>query len=186
MTNESLSLYATLAQAASAIAAILISSLAIIIPNWQQRERNKKEDRERRLKAKCLATAIRFSLHDIDVFLAKAKLTATGPSFQTNIPNVLPPDYQFSRIEIPAILSDNLDQLYLLDEPAGPSLLRLNAVLNSYNEAVDLQYHQSFTDPALPVSERWKRLIAFIGDIEPIVKEALRQITMIANQKDGF
>jgi len=181
MTNEAITFDATLAQAFAAIVALVLSFLAILVPAIQQAARNKREDQEQKIKAKCLATSIRFSLHDIQVVLGKTRILATGQSFLTGTPNALPVEYQYSKVEIPATLLGSLDQFYLLGEIVGPMLLRFIAVLESYNQAVDLQVNQSFTDPTFPVADRWKRLIGFIQDVEPKVVEALKSVSAIAD-----
>jgi hypothetical protein len=78
------------------------------------------------------------------------------------------------------LLAGSVDQLYLLGEPAGPTLLRLIAALDTYNEAIDRETNLGFTEPARSAGDRWQHLLGFIQDVQPIVTAALAQVGSIA------
>jgi hypothetical protein len=167
--------YATVAQAGSTIVALYIALKAITTPDKRQRHREQAEDQRRRLEAKCLATAIRSDLHDVSVALSNVKLTA-GARVARSTPDTWIPEFQSCKIERPHVIAASLNRIHVLGDPAGPSLLRLLAVLDAYNDAIDREILRGSNHPTTVPAEHWRMLVRFVDDVMPIVEATLQQV----------
>lgn len=169
-------------QAAAAITALGIAVTAVTVPWRQQRRREQAAEREQTLKTRCLATAISFDLHEIATSLAAVRLTATGQSFLSSIPGgAAIQEVLATKVELPPTIVSSRDQVYLLGDPAGPTLLRLLAILKIYNAAVDQEADLCITEPAINAGERWGHLLGFVQDVQPKIEEAIKLIAPFAN-----
>src|SRR5258708_3422376 len=118
-------------QAFAAIVALVISVVAL----WQT---NAVERRRDRMRARGIAVAVYPELlklcdavRDTDQGLARLKQRST-----TLVGQAIGATVQTGVIAVPYMLERNVDNLYLLGEPAGPACLQLVNVLNQYNALV--------------------------------------------------
>lgn len=118
-------------QAFAAIVALGMSYFAI-------RQANAVEKRRDRLKSHAIAVAIYPDLLKLDIIIGN--VNATLQSLKTNnrvlVGQTIGHTVQGGQIEIPPMLDRNVDNLYLLGEPAGPNCLQLVSILTQYNDLV--------------------------------------------------
>lgn len=174
---------ATVTQAGASIIALVVSTIAVVVPARQQKRRERLADQERALKRRCLAVAIRLDLGNVAVSLGKTKITATGQSFLSAsvLGGTVALAIEAAALELPPTLAATADQVYLLGDPAGPLMLRLLAILALYNNMVEREANLCLTHPAVSAAERWGHVLGFIEDIQPKIDEALGAIGPIAD-----
>lgn len=163
-------------QAATPIVAVVISVIAIMLPAYRERQREKARDSERDLEAKCLATALSFAVHETRTSLSRWKVTAECAAVDGTYQHASPVDLLMAKVEVPSIFTSTMSRVHILGEPTGPSVLRLGAVLDTYNEAVEKRGNLAATNPAISAAEHWKAIAGFIGDVSPILDDILAQI----------
>jgi hypothetical protein len=171
---------ATVVQTVASIIALGIATAAVVIPARQRQRREKAEESERRLEARCLATAIQFDLNLMHMSLSNLQATAITRSTDNTRKGPPVPDFVAAKIAIPQILSENINRVYILGSPAGPTLLRLHPLLAIYNELVDREANRFFTNPDISEMEHWRALIGFIAGLMPAVEKASKEIDRIA------
>lgn len=177
--------YATIVQAAVAVVALVISTTAVVVPWRQQRHRDQAAERERRMKARSIATALRLELNNIASELAMFAIPATTGSFAPPpvLSGQLGSQFLAYQIPIPPLLAGVIEYAYMLGDPAGPTLIRLLAIMKAYNEAVDRETTAALTGPATPAKDRWAALLGVIEDVLPKVREAIGELDPIAEDK---
>src|SRR5579863_2722779 len=145
--------FAHFSQAATPYVAIAISFAAIAVPTRRERRREAADARERQLEARCLATALRFAVHGISTTLSGLKLRAATAAVDKTYQHAAPIDLLLAKVTAPSILSTSVDRVYILGDPAGPLVLRLGAVLEVYNEAVETRANICAVNPTTSAAE---------------------------------
>ncbi|MGH7012558.1 MAG: hypothetical protein ACREEL_00110 [Stellaceae bacterium] len=169
-------------QTLTSVTALVIAVAAFIVPAVQNQRRMHGSAKERRLEAQCLATAIRFAVHDLAVQLSTVRLTAVSGSVDETLQKTSAAQLLLgAKIEVPAVLTDSTSRIHILGYPAGPTMLRLMAVLNVYNESIDRQANLCLTNPALSAADHWRAVAGFVDDVRPVFEEAMAQLNVIAD-----
>ena len=112
--------------------------VALFIAVWGTLRADKAIKRRERLQARCIATAIFPDFLVIEVCVERSRkfletLTATAENY---VGQSVSASVQGVQIELPAMLMRNVDSLYMLGEPAGPTCLQLVSVVLQYNDLV--------------------------------------------------
>jgi hypothetical protein len=128
-----------------------------------------------RVQARCIAVGISPELLQLEVTLQKARQAinrlSTSPSrTQKQIIAYM----QDAKIAVPPISDKLTNQLYMLGEPAGPTLLQLISVIYQYNYVIDriseqIEQNESYFNPARHQHDLGGHLTA-IGKLIPMAK----------------
>jgi|SRR5579859_807038 len=118
-------------QAFAAIVALVISVLAL----WQT---NAVERRRDRLRARGIAVAIYPEILNLGAAIKTARdgLVLLKERSRAVVGQAIASTLQMGTIPVPPMLDRNVDNFYLLGEPAGPNCLQLVNILNQYNVLV--------------------------------------------------
>jgi len=102
-------------------------------------------NRKDRLQARCIATAIVPELVEVKGAYERAQLAINDHSAASARGTPITPLSVLLgvQIEIPVFLDRNVDQLYILGEPIGPTLLQLISASIQYNKLVNSIANQS-------------------------------------------
>jgi hypothetical protein len=112
--------------------------VALFIAVWGTLRADKAAKRRDRLQARCIATAIYPDILSIEVGLGRVRgmLKQLVSISATMVGQHYMADLNVAQIEIPPLLTRNVDNLYLLGEQAGPTCLQLVSVILQYNDLV--------------------------------------------------
>jgi hypothetical protein len=173
-------------QAAVPYVAILISIAAIWVPARREQGREQNRARERHLEAQCLATALRFAVLELTQSLSHAQLIATSEARNESIHPISPADVLSLKTELPAILTGSAERVHLLGFPAGPTILKLIAVMEAFNQAMEARAAIVVTfGPGTPAFEHWKIIARFAAEALPTLQAARAQLDPIADHPEG-
>jgi hypothetical protein len=114
-----------------AIGAIIALVVAICVPNSLHRKEVARANTERRLRTRALAVAIYPDLLEIEAKLERV-LGIITTQLVTGMGSQVQIQLNQMKIEIPSILRGSLDNLYMLGEPAGVTLMQLIAISEQY------------------------------------------------------
>ena len=159
--------------------ALLVAGAAVGLQGLDAVERR----RQRRLQARFLAIAIQIELHALRARLAQLKSSLVS-YLAAPPPGPWAPYFAISApVEIPGVLTSDVDRLAILGEPAAPSIIRLSAALNVYNEHVQRELGSAFTEPAADSKDHVRRLAGYAEDIDGLLVQVLDQLAPLAAAK---
>jgi len=112
--------------------------VALFIAVWGTLRADKAMRRRDRLQARCIATAIYPDILSIEVGLGRVRgvLKQLVSISAAHVGQHYMADLNMAQIEIPSMLTRNVDNLYLLGEQAGPTCLQLVSIVLQYNDLV--------------------------------------------------
>ena len=155
-------------QAFAAIVALFISGLAAY---WAERRRDK-------LRARSIAVATYpeiLKLADAidDIRRALAQLKKTPPEI---VGQSVAYRVQMLTVPVPPMLERNVDNFYLLDEPAGPACLQLVNILLQYNSLVERNSNRVVSMNAQQWPEALKQLENRLDLISEVVSKCKAEV----------
>ncbi|MDR3528102.1 MAG: hypothetical protein P4L57_12570 [Rhizomicrobium sp.] len=117
-------------QAFAAIVALVISAWAVVSTGAEERRRD-------RLRARSIAVAIYPELLKLDVVIDQMTRHVERLKTMDRVvgQNVASAVYG-AQLTIPTMIERNIDNVYLLGEPAGPAILQLVNMISQYNDIV--------------------------------------------------
>ncbi|MEA2779554.1 MAG: hypothetical protein QOK29_1098 [Rhodospirillaceae bacterium] len=161
-------------------ATVVALGIAVGMPIWQQHRSDKSARQEKHLRARFLAVAIDLDLKEVRSQLAMLRVSLLS-YIKAPPPGPWAPHFMNTApITIPPILTEGIDRLPILGEPAAPSILRLSAALEAYNGNVEWELGQHFRDPASDPLEHVRRLVGFVDEIDRPLGEVLAHLELIA------
>jgi len=155
--------------------------LALYLGVWAPRRAEQIAQRKERLQARCIAVAIEPDLQYLEVKLDNARGML---EVQSKIPgqvnaigfsNLL----RSVQLEIPPMLDRNVDQLYLLGESAGPTVLQLVTVALQYNAMIEVASSRCLNEAHVSPRVHANHLLGHITLMDKLIGEAGKEIKPI-------
>jgi hypothetical protein len=128
-----------------------------------------------RVQARCIAVGISPELLQLEVTHERAREAIhLLPTLSSRTPRQIVADFQDTKIGVPSISDRLTNQLYMLGEPAGPTMLQLISVVHQYNYMIDrisqqIEQNPAYFNPARHQQDLGGQLTA-IGKLIPMAK----------------
>jgi hypothetical protein len=127
-----------------------------------------------RVQARCIAVGISPELLQLKVTHQGAREAINLlPTLPSRTPRQIIADMQDAKIAVPPISDRLTNQLYMLGEPAGPTMLQLISVIHQYNYLIDRITEQIEQNPAYFNPARHQDLggqLTAIGELIPMAQ----------------
>ncbi len=155
--------------------------LALYLGVWVPRRAEQIALRKERLQARCIAVAIEPDLQYLEVRLLKirglldSQTKIVGEVNAISFSNVM----KTAEVEIPPMLDRNVDRLYLLGEPAGPTVLQLISVALQYNAMLDQLASRCLTEAHVSPRVYAGHLLGHMTAMEKLIADAGNELKPI-------
>jgi hypothetical protein len=128
-----------------------------------------------RVQARCIAVGISPELLQLEVTNQRAREAINLlPTLPSRTPNQIIADLQDVKIGVPPMSDRLINQLHMLGEPAGPTLLQLISIICQYNYLIDRISDQIERNPAYYNPARHQEhlgvQLTIIGELIPLAQ----------------
>lgn len=162
-------------QAGSAAIAL---GIAILVPYRLDERARARAESERRLKARAISHAIFPELLE-----ARASLDATAAIWRNAQGGIAGrgavAQLSIFRMRVPPSLESAFDQLYLLGEPTGPSLMQLKSVMAQYNRMIDELERRVASDQEVVLERAAEAITGHLTALDKLIEDSKREIAPI-------
>ena len=162
-------------QAGSAAIAL---GIAIFVPYRLDERARSRAENERRMKARAISKAIFPELLE-----ARAALDGTVARWRGATGGILGAgsvaQLAAFRMRVPPSLESAFDQLYVLGEPAGPSLMQLKSVMAQYNRMIDELERRVSSDREVVLERAAEAMAGHLAALDKLIQDAKAEITPI-------
>jgi hypothetical protein len=150
--------------------------VALFIAVWGTLRADRSARRQAHLRARGIATAILPDIAEMASDFSTARIPLMTAALSG--PDAAIAAFHAARVEIPPLLMRNVDNLYLLGEPAGPTCLRLVSTMQKYNNA--LRSYAALGDDRQAI---WSIIMGSIDKqtktIEPLLAQAQQHVAKL-------
>jgi hypothetical protein len=162
-------------QAGSAAIAL---GIAIFVPYRLDERARTRAENERRMKARVISKAIFPELLEaraaLDGAMARWRGARGGIAGAGSVARLA-----VFRMRVPPSLEGAFDQLYVLGEPAGPTLMQLKSVMAQYNRMIDELERRVSSDQEVVLEHAAEAISGHLSALEALIQSAKAEITPV-------